>query len=154
AMAFELARTLGHGSVLVTGTNGKTTTSHLLSAMASAAGWGVVANRSGSNLMRGLAGSLAAAAGASGRLPGADASLGIFEVDEAVIPAAIEHLRPSAIVFLDLFRDQLDRYGEVDAIAARWRDAIARAPADLTLILNADDPAVASLGENSGRTCV
>src|SRR6476619_100415 len=78
AMALELARTLGHGSILVTGTNGKTTTSHLLSAMARTAGWGVVANASGSNLMRGLAGSLAAAAGPSGALPGAQHSLGIF----------------------------------------------------------------------------
>src|SRR4051812_16101327 len=148
-MAVELARTLGHGSVLVTGTNGKTTTSHLLAATARAAGWGVVANASGSNLMRGLAGSLPAPAGAAGAVPGARDSLGIFEVDEAVVPAAMEQLRPSTVVFLDLFRDQLDRYGEVDAVAARWREALARVPSDMTLVLNADDPAVASLGENS-----
>jgi UDP-N-acetylmuramyl tripeptide synthase len=154
AMALELASTLGHGSVLVTGTNGKTTTSHLLAAMARTAGWGVVANASGSNLMRGLAGSLAAAAGAAGTVPGARDSLGIFEVDEAVLPAAIEQLRPAAVVFLDLFRDQLDRYGEVDAIAARWREALGRVSPDMTLILNADDPAVASLGENARQSCV
>lgn len=154
SMASELARSLGHGCVLITGTNGKTTTSHLLAAIARAAGWGVVANASGSNLMRGLTGSLAAAAGIDGALVNGGSSLGIFEVDEAVIPQATQELRPRAIVFLDLFRDQLDRYGEVEAVAALWRRALDRATDNPTLILNADDPAVASLGEGDRRQAV
>src|SRR5207244_2892509 len=77
-------------------------------------------------------------------------AIGVFEVDEAVLMAALEALKPRVVVFLDLFRDQLDRYGEVEAVAARWRQALASTAATPTLVLNADDPAIAGLGE-SGR---
>ncbi|HEY7270550.1 MAG TPA: MurT ligase domain-containing protein, partial [Dehalococcoidia bacterium] len=103
---------------------------------------------SGSNLMRGIAGALAAAASPGGVLPEDKRTIGVFEVDEAVVPAAIEALRPRVAVFNNLFRDQLDRYGEVDAVAARWREALAATSQTLTLVLNADDPSVASLGES------
>jgi UDP-N-acetylmuramyl tripeptide synthase len=149
----ELARGLDEGCVLVTGTNGKTTTSSMIAAMAEAGGLTPVANASGSNLMRGVASTLALAAGPDGRL-GGDHRLGVFEIDEATIPAALTDLAPRAIVFNNLFRDQLDRYGEVDAIAARWRKAIAAAPKDTVLVLNADDPTVASLGEDSERSVI
>ena len=150
----DLSRGLGRGCVLVTGTNGKTTTAALVAAIARAAGLGPLVNASGSNLMRGIAATLAAAAGPTGRLAGGNRSLGVFEVDEAVTPAAIEALRPRVAVFANLFRDQLDRYGEVEAVAARWRDALERTPFTLTLVLNADDPAVASLGEGSKHRAV
>jgi len=82
----DLASGLDQGSILITGTNGKTTTSHLLAMMASRAGLSPVANASGSNLMQGIAGALASAAGIDGAFP--KKSIGIFEVDEAVVPAA------------------------------------------------------------------
>jgi UDP-N-acetylmuramyl tripeptide synthase len=142
----ELATGLGQGSILITGTNGKTTTARMVAAMVAAAGLDPLANASGSNLMRGIAAALADAAGPTGSVAGAD-RLGVLEVDEATLPAAVTDLQPRAIVFTNLFRDQLDRYGEVDAIAARWREAIALTSEHTTLVLNADDPAVAALAE-------
>jgi UDP-N-acetylmuramyl tripeptide synthase len=143
----DLAGQLGEGCVIVTGTNGKTTTSLLIANAAREAGLDVLANGSGSNLMRGVASTLALAAGPDGQLESADHRLGVFEMDEAAMTLALPHLKPRAVVFTNLFRDQLDRYGEVDAVASRWRDALARASKDLHLILNADDPSVAMLGE-------
>ena len=151
----ELARGIGQGCVLVTGTNGKTTTARLISETARAAGLQPLANASGSNLMRGIASSLALAAGPDGRLRDDERRIGVFEVDEATLPVALQELRPRLAIFTNLFRDQLDRYGEVDAVAARWRAALAGAPDDpsrgsgrsLRLVLNADDPTVASLGD-------
>ncbi len=150
----DLARSLGRGSVLVTGTNGKTTTSGIIAAVAREAGLRPIANASGSNLMRGIAGALAAAAGPAGNLGEDKKAIGVFEVDEAVVPYAIEALRPRVAVFSNLFRDQLDRYGEVEAVAALWRDALARASHSMTLVLNADDPAVASLADSGNHQAV
>jgi UDP-N-acetylmuramyl tripeptide synthase len=130
-------------TVLITGTNGKTTTARLLAAILRAAGREVVANREGSNLTRGITGALAARSSIRGLLRGGPA-IGVFETDEATLPAAAAALRPSVMVFTNLFRDQLDRYGEVDAVAALWRQAIAAAPG-CTLVLDADDPSVADL---------
>ncbi len=144
----DLASQLGEGCVVITGTNGKTTTSSLVAGAAKAAGFDVLANASGSNLVRGLASTLTLAAGADGRIDGAEQRLGVFEVDEATIPIVLPQLKPRVAVFTNLFRDQLDRYGEVDAVASLWRTAIAKAPRDLRLVLNADDPSVASLGED------
>jgi UDP-N-acetylmuramyl tripeptide synthase len=143
----RLASQLGHGSVVVTGTNGKTTTSLLISAAARAAGLEPLANPSGSNLTRGIASALALEADGTGSIAGGDHRIGVFEVDEATIAPALPELRPRVVVFTNLFRDQLDRYGEVETVAALWRKALATAPAGLHLVLNADDPAVASLGE-------
>ncbi len=141
----HLGRSLGRGVAVVTGTNGKTTTARLLADILRAAGWPVLHNRSGSNLMRGLAATLTAAAGLDGRIPHAAHTVGVFEVDEATLPPACAALRPRVTVFTNLFRDQLDRYGEVDSIAALWRAAVAALPPTATLVLNADDPSVAAL---------
>lgn len=141
----DLGRKLGRGRVLVTGTNGKTTTSRILAQTLEEAGWPYLHNREGSNLMRGIASSLIAAARPTGRIANADALLGLFETDEATLPAASAALAPRALAFTNLFRDQLDRYGEVDTVAAFWRQALAAAPKDATLVLNADDPSVAEL---------
>jgi len=143
----ELASQLGQGSIVITGTNGKTTTSLLISETARAAGLLPLANASGSNLTRGIASALALAVDADGGLDEAERRIGVFEVDEATITPALPQLNPRVAVFTNLFRDQLDRYGEVEAVAALWRRAIAAAPSGLRLVLNADDPAVASLGE-------
>ncbi len=140
---------LGHGVVTVTGTNGKTTTTHLLAAIARSAGLRPLANRSGSNLERGIASALVDAMGGGGGLHDAERRLGVFEVDEAHWPLLLPRLRPRAAVFLNLFRDQLDRYGEVDSIAAAWRRALQADASGGALVLNADDPSVAQLAEDS-----
>ncbi|MFQ6019507.1 MAG: MurT ligase domain-containing protein [Dehalococcoidia bacterium] len=143
----DLAGGLGQGSALITGTNGKTTTARLLGRMAQAQGYLPVANRAGSNLMRGIAAALVEASDLQGRVADGPASLGLFEVDEATLPEADGALRPRAVAFTNLFRDQLDRYGEVERVASVWWTAVQRLPSDTALVLNADDPAVARLAE-------
>ncbi|MEK7247507.1 MAG: Mur ligase family protein, partial [Chloroflexota bacterium] len=145
----ELAGKLGRGSVLVTGTNGKTTTARLLRSVVQSAGLRAIANREGSNMMRGVAAALAEASTWSGNLRRRKKSIGVFEVDEATVPLAARAVSPKAVVFTNLFRDQLDRYGEVETVAAIWRKAISDFSPDVTLIINADDPAVASLREHA-----
>jgi UDP-N-acetylmuramyl tripeptide synthase len=141
----ELRTQLGHGSVVITGTNGKTTTAHMLSSVARAAGYRPLHNRTGSNLMRGIATALIDDVNLLGRLPEGERRLGVFEVDEATLPEAVAALAPRVLLFTNLFRDQLDRYGEVDSIAARWRSTLSAAPESMAVVLNADDPSVAAL---------
>jgi UDP-N-acetylmuramyl tripeptide synthase len=144
-----LSGRLGQGNVLITGTNGKTTTAGLLRSIASAAQMQTVANRAGSNMMRGIAASLAESAGWDGDYEAPDRLLGVFEVDEATLPEAAWSVRPRAVVFTNLFRDQLDRYGEVDYVSSVWRGAVTTWPNVATLVLNADDPSVAALGHHA-----
>jgi UDP-N-acetylmuramyl tripeptide synthase len=139
----KLARALPRGSVLITGTNGKTTTSRLLAAFLAADGRKVIHNRAGANLRSGLLTALVGSTNLLGRSPFDSA---LFEVDEAVMPSIVSATSPRMIVLTNLFRDQLDRYGEVDYVASVWRDAVADLPSSVALILNADDPAVAALG--------
>lgn len=146
-LAARLGRQLGGGRVLVTGTNGKTTTSRMVASMLEAAGRPVVHNREGSNLMRGITSALLARSTLSGHLRDASETAGLFETDEATTPPAARALRPTAIAVTNLFRDQLDRYGEVDTVAGLWRQALAASPKDAALVLNADDPSVAQLAE-------
>jgi len=148
SLARKLGRSLGRGRVLVTGTNGKTTTSRIVARALQEAGVLCLHNREGSNLMRGIASALLGAAGPSGRIGNAAETLGLFETDEATLPPAVRALAPRAIAFTNLFRDQLDRYGEVDTVAALWREALTQTPQDATLVLNADDPSVAELGQD------
>ena len=139
----RLSRALPHGSVAVTGTNGKTTTTRMISDIVRAAGWAPVHNRSGSNLDRGLAAALLADATWSGEPRG---DVGIYELDEASVPRILARLHPRILVITNLFRDQLDRYFEIDALARRLAAAIGPLPDTTTLVLNADDPIVAYLG--------
>jgi lipid II isoglutaminyl synthase (glutamine-hydrolysing) len=145
----KLAAQLGHGSIVVTGTNGKTTTAHMLSSIAAKAGRRPLHNRSGSNLMRGVATALLDDATLLGHLSDSARRLGVFEVDEATLPEAVRAIKPRVLLFSNLFRDQLDRYGEVDSIAARWRATLEAAPTSSIAVLNADDPSVASLRESA-----
>jgi UDP-N-acetylmuramyl tripeptide synthase len=148
-LAGWLAAQLGRGCAVVTGTNGKTTTARMLAAIAGEAGLRPLANPSGSNLMRGVATALLGATDPFGRLRDAADRLGVFEVDEATLPEAAAALRPRVIVFTNLFRDQLDRYGEVDTVARLWQRTVEGLPDSTTLVLNADDPAVASLASTT-----
>ncbi len=156
----------GAGAIAVTGTNGKTTTSLMLSRIASEAGLRPLHNRSGSNLMRGVAAMLVDEATLAGAIPDAAKRLAILEVDEATLPEIARSVALRAIVFTNLFRDQLDRYGEVDTVAAAWERALpnprpspaaslrpssgGRGASDgdslPVIVLNADDPGVAHLG--------
>lgn len=144
----HLSSQLAYGSVLVTGTNGKTTTSGFIAAILSDAGLRVWRNREGSNLMRGIAGALVIRARPGGNLRRAGQAISIFEVDEAVVPHMVEAVPLRVAVFTNLFRDQLDRYGEVDSVSARWQQALDALPNSTTMILNADDPAVALLADS------
>jgi UDP-N-acetylmuramyl tripeptide synthase len=135
----RVAQRLASGSVIVAGTNGKTTTAHLLAHMMRAVGHRPVHNRAGANLAAGIASALVEHADLRGRTRG---DLGIFEVDEATVPRVVPQLAPQVAVFTNLFRDQLDRYGEIDYIAGLWRSAGAALPSSLVSVANADDPLV------------
>jgi lipid II isoglutaminyl synthase (glutamine-hydrolysing) len=140
----ELGARLSRGSVLVSATNGKTTTSAILASILERAGVSFVNNQSGANMAGGIASTLLAAARPGGRIAG---ELGLFEVDELWLDSLAAQLHPRAILLGNLFRDQLDRYGELETIADRWAAAVHTGPArDSTLVLNADDPAIADLG--------
>lgn len=145
----RLATQAGVGAIVVTGTNGKTTTSLMLSHIAEAAGLRPLHNRSGSNLMRGVAAMLVDEATLKGTIEHASERLAILEVDEATLPEIVCEVVPRAVVFTNLFRDQLDRYGEVDTVAKSWERALAALPPETALVLNADDPAVAHLGRHA-----
>jgi UDP-N-acetylmuramyl tripeptide synthase len=142
----RLGRGLPGGSIVVTATNGKTTTARLIAQVLTAAGRRVVHNRSGANLLGGVASALVRAAGPTGRVAG---DVGLFEVDEASLPEVAAALEPRVLSFGNLFRDQLDRYGEVTFVAGQWRRAVGRLGRGATLVLNADDPNVAALGLNA-----
>ncbi|MDB5179005.1 MAG: UDP-N-acetylmuramyl tripeptide synthase [Patescibacteria group bacterium] len=142
-LARKLAAGLPHGVIVVTGTNGKTTTTKLIAAALEAGGERVLTNSTGSNLKRGVTSALIAAADGRGRL--GDYTIGLFEVDEASLRQVAPELLPEHIVVLNLFRDQLDRYGELDTTAALIGQGIAATKA--RLYLNADDPLVASLAK-------
>src|SRR3989442_1935844 len=110
----HLATQLEHGSVVVTGTNGKTTTSGFIGAILSDAGLRVWRNREGSNLMGGIASSLVMRALLNGELRRAGRAMTIFEVDEAVVPQVLQTLSPPLAVVSNLFPAPLDRYCEGD----------------------------------------
>jgi UDP-N-acetylmuramyl tripeptide synthase len=143
----RLAGRLDRGSVVISATNGKTTTAAMVAAILERTGARLVHNRAGANMAGGVASTLAAAARRGGRSVAGD--LGVFEVDEFWLAPVVEELEPRAMLLGNLFRDQLDRYGELDTIADRWAAVVARAPA--RLVLNADDPLVADLGR-AGET--
>lgn len=139
-----LFKQVRRGVILVVGTNGKTTTSLLLRTILEAQGWRVAHNATGANLINGLVTTLLENTNLLGQL---DADYAILEVDENILPLLLRDCQPQFILGLNLFRDQLDRYGEVDTISRRWQEAIAPLPADTKVILNADDPTLSHLGQ-------
>lgn len=136
----DLARQLREGSIVVSGTNGKTTTSRLLAGILLDAGMRALRNQSGSNLMRGVTASLVQHAGLSGNLRAPAPTVGLFEVDEAALPGVLGTLQPRHLLLLNLFRDQLDRYGEVATVARLWSGAVGNLAVGCALTVNADDP--------------
>ncbi len=130
--------------ILIVGTNGKTTTSLLLRTLLESGGSQVVHNSTGANLVNGLVSALIEQTDSLGRLR---ADYAILEVDENILPLVLKELQPRLIVALNLFRDQLDRYGEIDIISKRWLEAIAPLSKDTLVFLNADDPTLSYLGQ-------
>lgn len=130
--------------ILVAGTNGKTTTGKLIQTILEKDGKRVFQNAAGANLVNGIASTLLMSSALSGKI---NKDYAIFEIDENTLPLVLKELTPHYIIALNLFRDQLDRYGEVNTIASKWQTAIEHLPAT-TLILNADDPQIAFLGKN------
>jgi UDP-N-acetylmuramyl tripeptide synthase len=137
----KLAAKLPAGVVLFSATNGKTTTA-AMAARILGQDHRLAWNRAGANLLSGLASALVSTR---------DGELGLFEVDEGALPEAIARTRPRVVSLANLFRDQLDRYGELEIIAERWRVAVDRLPDGTTLVVNADDPVLAELGEGRER---
>lgn len=136
----HLARAL-RGSILVSGTNGKTTTARLLASAAREAQWPVAANTEGANLMSGV----------STALLDSDGRVAVLEVDEAALPDVAAAVRPDVVVLLNLFRDQLDRYGELEHLTELWRRAVADLAPEAVVVACADDPAVADVAAAHGQ---
>lgn len=130
--------------IFVAGTNGKTTTTKMIQTILEKNGRRVLENTSGANLLNGIASSLVLH---STLLATLSYDVAVFEIDENTLPLALQEITPDYVILLNLFRDQLDRYGEVNTIARKWKDIMKNLPAKTTLILNADDPQIASLGD-------
>ena len=131
----RLAARLPLGAALVSATNGKTTTTALAASILAPRAR-LAHNASGANLVSGVASTLLAAN---------DAELGLFEVDEGALPEVALRVRPRALCLGNLFRDQLDRYGELELVAERWRAAVGGLPPETALVVNGDDPQVGDL---------
>ncbi len=135
------ARRLTDGFAVVTGTNGKTTTANMAARALADAGRDFVHNNEGANLLSGIA-------TAFSRRPAARFAL--LEIDEAIVPGAVQRLgAPRVMVLTNLFRDQLDRYGEIDRLATGWLEAL-RHLGSTVLVANADDPMVTWVAQESG----
>ncbi|MBN3941895.1 MAG: Mur ligase family protein [Nostoc sp.] len=139
-----LSQQVKNGVILIAGTNGKTTTALLLSTILERKGFRVTHNSTGANLENGLMTALLESTNLLGTL---NADYAILEVDENIVPRVLTPLQPRIILCLNLFRDQLDRYGEVDTISKRWTKVISTLPAETVVIPNADDPTLSNLGQ-------
>jgi UDP-N-acetylmuramyl tripeptide synthase len=134
----RLASRLDGGSIVVSSTNGKTTTAGMIAGILQAAGRTPIHNRAGSNMHWGVATALLEQSGDEG----------LFELDEAWLPRVAPHLRPRLLVLGNLFRDQLDRYGELERLADEWAVLVAQLEGSCEFALNADDPLIADLGRD------
>ena len=134
----KLSDSLDRGSVLISATNGKTTTTRFLSDILANAGVACVSNTSGANLKSGVATALLTKE--------QHHEMGVLEVDEAALPEIVEENRPRMLILMNLFRDQLDRYGELESIAKRWREMVLALHPNTKLLVNADDPVLATIG--------
>jgi len=136
--------------ILIAGTNGKTTTGKLIQAVLEENSEKVFQNQAGANLLNGIASSLIFNSNLLGMIK---KDFAIFEIDENTLPLILkEIINPDYIIILNLFRDQLDRYGEINTISKKWGDSIQHLLPKTTLILNADDPQVAFLGKSRSNT--
>ena len=146
-----LAAGIRRGIIVTCGTNGKTTTNNLLCSMLEAQGYRVVSNRLGANMLEGVAAALATAA--KRPLGYLDTDFACLEIDEASAARVLQDLHPDYMILTGLFRDQLDRYGEIDLTMKALEKAILEAP-DMTLVINGDEPLTAYLAKKSARRII
>jgi lipid II isoglutaminyl synthase (glutamine-hydrolysing) len=139
-----LSQQVKNGVILIAGTNGKTTTALLLCTILERQGYRIAHNSTGANLENGLMTALIENTTLLGTL---NVDYAILEVDENIVPRVLKPLQPRIILCLNLFRDQLDRYGEVDSISKRWTKVISTLPLETVVIPNADDPTLSYLGQ-------
>jgi UDP-N-acetylmuramyl tripeptide synthase len=140
----RLAARLTAGAAAISATNGKTTTTAMAAEILRTR-HRLAHNAAGANLVSGVASTLLAARAAE---------LGLFEVDEGALPEVLRRVGPRAVCLGNLFRDQLDRYGELELVAERWRAAVAELPSEARLVVNGDDPQLAAIGESREGTVV
>lgn len=133
----ELRGKCTQGSVITVGTNGKTSTNNLLADAFEASGRTIICNRTGANLAAGISSAL---------LQQPAAQWGVFECDELWLAHVLPHLRSNYVLLLNLFRDQLDRCGEIDRIQTSIAGALTASP-DTVLVYNADDPLCARIAD-------
>ncbi len=136
-----------HRNIIITGTNGKTTTAKLLACFAKENNLSVIRNSTGSNLERGIASALIHHIGLGKK----KYDLGIWELDEAAFNTVAPKLNPRVVIFLNAFRDQLDRYGEVDTVVENWRKTLQNVGRDTQIIVNGDDTNTAKLIASLGK---
>ncbi len=148
AILTKLSNGLRRGSVAITGTNGKTTTTRMVGKILQTAGVRAVNNSTGANLVTGVTAALVSDASLSGR-PASE--VGLFEVDEASVPKVADEAELFLLAVLNLFRDQLDRYGELAYVAKVIASSFPDLPPGGAVVLNADDPLVASLGRTARK---
>ena len=144
----KLSRRLPLGSAAITGTNGKTTTTRMIGKILQSAGVRAVNNSTGANLVTGVTAAVVSDASLSGR---PSSEMGLFEVDEASVPRVAAEAELKILTVLNLFRDQLDRYGELAYTGKVIASAFADLPRDGAVVLNADDPLVAHLGPSAAN---
>jgi UDP-N-acetylmuramyl tripeptide synthase len=146
----EISARLPHGSAVISATNGKTTTATIAATILERAGHALVHNRAGANMAGGIASTLLDATRARRGISG---DTGLFEVDEFWLGAVTDQLKPRSLLLANLFRDQLDRYGELETIAERWAQVVSELDPAAALMLNADDPLIADLGRGRPAVC-
>jgi UDP-N-acetylmuramyl tripeptide synthase len=132
--------------IVITGSNGKTTTARMTATIAKQCQKRVSHNRSGSNLLQGVTSVAVNFADIFGRL---DSDVLLFEVDEGTMPLVVPEIEPDVVVITNIFRDQLDRFGEIYSVANALNQVIEELPASCTVLLNGNDPQVASFGQNA-----
>lgn len=141
----DLAKQISKGIIVIAGTNGKTTTAKIISDILKKEKYKIIKNQQGANLLSGIASTLLQNATFNGKII---SDYGIFEVDENVLPKLASLCKIKCLVLTNLFRDQLDRYGEIENIVKIWKKTILQIDYDYGLILNADDPQISYLGKH------
>src|SRR5579859_7387908 len=132
--------------IVITGSNGKTTTARMTATIADYAGQRVSHNRTGSNMLQGVTSVAVNFADMFGRL---DSDVLLFEIDEGTIPLAVPEIQPDVVLITNIFRDQLDRYGELYSVAKALDKMLESLPETSTILLNGNDPQVANFGQHA-----
>ena len=140
----RLAGNVGKEIIVTCGTNGKTTTNNLLYTALTKGGYEVVCNNLGANMIGGIATAFASKCNIFGKFT---ADYACLEIDEASATKVFDHIKPDVMVITNMFRDQLDRYGETEQTMELLNNAIEKAEG-VTLVLNGDDPLTTAFGEN------